>query len=75
MVNEARKAELEVMAPLYLESLCERAGIIVRQTPIGPPSFSKAELIDKLLEAEGQAEPTEPSEPAEPTTEPVEPTE
>lgn len=71
MVNEARKAELEVLGRLYLEALCESAGL--------DSSGSKEELIDRLLKSEGQTEPTEPTEPPEPEklepAEPIEPAE
>lgn len=70
MVNEARRAELEGLSgnPLYFEALCQGAGL--------DTSLSKEELIDRLLESEGQV-PSEPAESTEPTepTEPAEPSE
>jgi len=57
MVNKARKAELEVLGPLYLQAKCQEAGL--------DASGSKAELIDRLLESEGQVS-TEPAEATEP---------
>lgn len=73
MVEKTRE-ELEVLGYTYLLTLCTGAGL--------DTSGSKAELINRLLEAEGQvsepvepAEPAEPAEPTEPTGEPVEPAE
>jgi len=73
MVKNARKAELEGLSPLYLEALCQGAGL--------KSSGSKTQLINRLLayEAgepieESDDEPTEPAEPDEPA-EPTEPTE
>lgn len=62
MADKERKAELERLSPLYLQSLCLGAGL--------DASGSKAKLIGRLLKSEGQvsdepAEP-EPSEPSEP---------
>jgi len=55
MVKQTRKAELEGLSVLYLESMCHGAGL--------DASGSKAQLIDRLLKSEGQV-------PAEPETEP-----
>jgi len=54
MVNEARKAELEGLSPLYIEALCQGAGL--------DTSGSKEELIDRLLEAEAGEDTGEPGE-------------
>lgn len=53
------REELEVCGSFYLAGLCESAGL--------DSSGSKEELIDRLLESEGQV--SEPVEPAEPEPE------
>lgn len=70
MPDKERKAELERLSPLYLQSMCLGAGL--------DASGGKAKLIGRLLKSEGQVsdEPPEPTdEPAEPPVEPPEPTE
>ena len=58
------RAELEALGIVEIESLCDKAGIDVTR-------YSKAELIDRLLDAEGRYEPVAapdaPVEPPEPS--------
>lgn len=62
MTKKERKAELE---ELSLDYLYEQ----LRPTGIDCSRFTKAELIDKVLELEGQVS-AEPAEPTEEATEP-----